>query len=232
MSVVVPLHASSIDRTRSLAVTTIVAWAHKDLPAGTSIVLANGLAFELGLRLQADYRLSEISDEPGVRVRPAAPLGVALPDGTPVDDWVALRASTGDATLLSGYRASTIAARLRAIGPTTWIESEVTGANQTSPIMGVLKDAPGVTVGARWTWPYGSGHLETIAFEIDPAKLVIPDRVVVTTQALARIVQGLEAAGPAARTAAAALLLRVQVADTDPAAPALLERLRKVAGAP
>jgi hypothetical protein len=50
----------------------------------------------------------------------------------------------------------------------------------------------------------------------------------VTTMGLQQIVKGLEAAGSASSSAAAALLARVEVADADPAAAALLDRLRRL----
>ena len=145
----------SIDRTRADAVRTIAAWVRSDLSPGSTVVLGNSLAFELALPLQAGYRMAELADEPGVHVQSGAPLGVATTGESGVDDWVALRASPTDVTSLYGFRSSTIAARLRGIGPTIWIQSELTGANQVSPIVDALSRAQGVTVAARWDWPYG-----------------------------------------------------------------------------
>ena len=227
-SVVVPLRQSSIDRTRADAVKTIAAWVRADVPAGSPVVLASGLGFELALHLQASYRTSQLTDEPGVHVQAEAPLGVASIDEPASDDWVALRASPTDITSLYGYRSSAIIDRLRKIGPTTWIQTELTGVNQVNPIVDALTEARGVTVAASWDWPYGNGRLESIVFRIDPDRLELPGRLFVTTQALERIVAGLEAGGPASGPAAASLLARVQVAGADPAGVGLLDRLRRL----
>jgi hypothetical protein len=227
-SVVVPAHQSSIDRTRADAVRTISAWVRANLAAGSSVGVASGLAFELALPLEAEYRVWQVRDEAGVHPRPAAPLGVATAAEPDADDWLALRASPTDVTSLYGYRASTIMDRLRQIGSTTWIHVEVTGANQASAIVEALDGASGVTVAETWDWPYGDNRLEATAFAIDPVRLAFPDRLVVTPEALARIVAGLEAAGPSSRPAAANLLARVEVAGTDPAAARLLDRLRRL----
>jgi hypothetical protein len=145
-----------------------------------------------------------------------------------VDDWVALRAAPGDVTSLSGYRSSTLIARLRDLGPTFWIKSELTGVRQNSPIVDALSEARGVTVAARWDWPYGANRIETTVFRIDPTQLEFPGRLVVTTPALQRIVVGLEAAGATSRTAATTLLARLEVPGADPAAAALVDRLRRL----
>jgi hypothetical protein len=228
-SVVVPQHQSSIDRTRADAVKTIAAWVRANVPAGSPVGVASGLAFELGLPLEADYRMWQLRDEAGVHVRPEAPLGVATAGEPDADDWLALRASPTDVTSLYGYRASTIVHRLRDIGQTIWIHAEVTSENQASPIVEALTGTPGVTVAATWDWPYGADRLEATAFAIDPSGLEFPDRVVVTTPALERIVAGLEAAGSASKIAAASLLARIEVAGADPAVAPLLDRLRRLA---
>jgi hypothetical protein len=227
-SVLVPQHQSSIDRTRADAVRTIAAWIRASVPAGSPVGVASGLAFELGLPLQAEYRMWQLRDEAGVHVRPEAPLGVAT-DGEPdADDWLALRASPTDVQSLYGYRASTIVDRLRDLGQTIWIHAEVTSENQASPIVEALSEATGVSVAARWDWPYGADRLEATAFAIDPSRLEFPGRLVVTPQALQRIVAGLEAGGATSQMAAANLLARVDVAGTDSAA-GVLDRLRRLA---
>jgi len=227
-SVVVPLHQPSLDRTRADAVRTITTWVRANLPPGSSVVLGNVLEFEVALGLQADYALVDLRDEPAIKVRPASPLGVGTAREPAADDWVALRASPGDVTSLSGYRSTTLVSRLRELGPTVWITSELTGARQSSPIVAALTEASGVTVGARWDWKYGTSRLETTVFRINPGQLEFPGRVVVTTKGLQQIVKGLEAAGSASSSAAAALLARVEVAAGDPAAAALLDRLRRL----
>jgi hypothetical protein len=227
-SVVVPLHQPSLDRTRADAVRTITTWVRANLPSGSSVVLGNVLEFEVALGLQADYRLVDLRDESAIKVRPASPLGVGSSRDPAADDWVALRASPGDVTSLSGYRSSTLVGRLRELGPTVWITSELTGARQSSPIVAALAEARGVTVGARWNWKYGTSRLETTVFRIDPGQLEFPGRVVVTTMGLQQIVKGLEAAGSASSSAAAALLARVEVAGADPTAAGLLDRLRRL----
>jgi hypothetical protein len=66
-------------------------------------------------------------------------------------------------------------------------------------------------------------------FAIDPVRLEFSGRLVVTPGALARIVAGLEAGGPASRPAAANLLGRLEIVGTDPTAAQLLDRLRRLA---
>jgi hypothetical protein len=227
-SVVVPLHQPSLDQTRADAVKTITTWVRTNLPPGSSVVLGNVLEFEVALGLQADYTLVDLRDEPAIKVRPTSPLGVGTAREPAADDWVALRASPGDVTSLSGYRSATLITRLRDLGPTIWITSELTGARQSSPIVAALTEARGVTVGAEWNWKYGTSRLETTIFRIDPGQLEFPGRVVVTEKGLQQIVKGLEAAGSASSSAAAALLARVEVADAGPAAAALLDRLRRL----
>jgi len=200
------------------------------VPAGSPVVLAHLLSNEMALPLQGDYRLSLVNDEAGVRPEASAPLGVGIPGSTAADDWVALRESPLDVTTLYGYRASEIADRLRGLGPTTWIESELTGSREVSPIVDALAGADGVRVAGSWSWPYGDEQLRTTAFEIDPDRLRFPDTVVLTTGALERVVTALERDPASARAPAAALLPRLKIADDDPAAAPWVARLRTLAG--
>jgi hypothetical protein len=142
--------------------------------------------------------------------RPAIGDGAARSRGpgrpAAADDWVALRESPLDVTTLYGYRASTIADRLRGLGPTVWIESELTGPREVSPIVDALSGADGVRVAGSWSWPYGDQQLRTTAFEIDPDRLRFPETVVLTSGALERIVTR-PRTGSSDRPAPAAALL-------------------------
>jgi hypothetical protein len=230
-SVVVPARPSSLDQSRAAAVATVADWVRKNVPPGSPVVLAHLLSNEMALPIQGDYRLSLVNDEAGVRPAASAPLGVGIPGSTAADDWVALRESPLDVTTLDGYRASEIADRLRGLGPTTWIESELTGSREVSPIVDALAGAEGVRVAGSWSWPYGDEQLRTTAFEIDPDRLRFPNTVVLTTGALERVVTALERDRTSARAPAAALVARLKVADDDPAAAPWVARLRALAGA-
>jgi hypothetical protein len=229
-SVVVPARPSSLDQSRAAAVSTVSDWVHSNVPAGSSIVLAHLLSNEMALPLEGDYRLSLVNDEAGVRPTSSAPLGVGIPGRPAADDWVALRESPLDVTTLYGYRASTIADRFRGLGPTVWIESELTGPREVSPIVDALSGAEGVRVAGSWSWPYGDQQLRTTAFEIDPDRLRFPETVVLTTAAAERIVTALERDPATGRASAAALLPRLRIADDDPAAQPWVARLRALAG--
>ena len=229
-SVVVPARPSSLDQSRAAAVATVGDWVRANVPAGSPVVLAHLLSNEMALPLQGDYRLSLVNDEAGVRPEPSAPLGVGIPGATAADDWVALRESPLDVTTLYGYRASEIADRLRGLGPTVWIESELTGSREVSPIVDALASADGVRVAGSWSWPYGDEELRTTAFEIDPDRLRFPETVVLTTGALERVVTALERDPASARAPAAALLPRLKIADDDPAAAPWFAKLRTLAG--
>jgi len=85
--------------------------------------------------------------------------------------------------------------------------------------------------GASWSWPTATGRLEATIFRVDRGRLDFDSTVWTSEPALRRIVEQLEAnAGAGARSAAAALLERVRLHPDDPGGPALLARLRRVAG--
>jgi hypothetical protein len=93
-----------------------------------------------------------------------------------------------------------------------------------------LDGADGAERVASWSWPYGAGRLETSIFEIDPDRLAFPDRVVLTTAALERLVAGLEADPATAGPAAEALVDRAVVEPDDAQHAVLIDRLRELAG--
>ena len=228
-STIVPTGRNSLDRVKIEAIDTLATWVRTELPRGSSVVIGNGLAFELGYALQSEYRVFDLRDEPGLLVRPEAPLGVARPDQTPNDDWVAVRVSPTDVISLYGYRSSAILARLRPIGPAIFLHTEFIGTNQVSPLGTALMGTPGATVIDAWDWAEGNSRMHTTAFRIDPDRLAFTPRLALTPQALQRIVNGLEAAGPASRAAAADLVARVEVTGDSPQTADLLARLGRLA---
>ncbi len=225
----VPSRTISTDRVRASAIGTVTEWVRANVPRGASVVFGTNLAFETALRLQSDYRTLQVRDVAGVRIDPSSPLGVREGAQPMVDDWVALRASPTDVTTLYGYRATTVLRQFQGLDGAYWILTDVAGSHNPTPIVSALRDATGAKLVGQWTWPYGSGTLQTTIFEVDSSRLAFTGQVSITVDALQRIVAQLERDPIAGRAAAMALARRAVVIPAGADAEALLARLRRIA---
>jgi hypothetical protein len=225
---VVSKAAPQTDRTQAEAIQTSVAWVHEHIPAGATVALGAEMAWQTSLQLMADYRLIQISDEAGLHVDAGTPLGVRSSQQEADGDWIALRASPTDVNTLYGSRARIIIGNIRSLAPRIWIVSEIVGA-YPSALVEALNGAAGLSQATHWSWPYGTGRLETTIFFVNPDRIGFPDRTVVTQEALARIIAGLERDPPAGAAAAASLAARAVVIPNDATAATMLDGLRRLA---
>ncbi len=216
------------DRTQAEAIRTSVAWVREHVPPGATVAFAEGLAWQTATELIADYRLGLVTDEAGLHVDAAAPLGVRSGQEAGDDDWIALRASGTDVNALYGYRARIVVDTIKTLAPRVWILGRVVGPNPY-PMLDAVDGATGVIPASHWSWPFGKDRLEITVFIVDPQRVAFPDRTVITQEALARIIAGLERSPRAGAAAAASLAARAVVIPNDPTAAALLDRLRHLA---
>ncbi|HEX7473148.1 MAG TPA: hypothetical protein VF323_08690, partial [Candidatus Limnocylindrales bacterium] len=224
-----PIARAQIDTdvVRSTAVQRAVDWVRANVPPGSTVAFGSQLTVETALRLRGDVQTVLISDDMGIVVDPTTLLGIRAGGDPPAADWVALRASPTDVNLFFGYRAGSVVSDFRALGARFWVQTDVD--QSISPIVQALRGATGVVLAGHWVTTRGSVRLETSIFKVDPGRLAFPDRVIVSQDALARIIAGFERAPAASVTAAGTLLARVTVIPDDARAAALVQRLRGLA---
>jgi hypothetical protein len=213
------------DATRAIAVNKVVDWVRANVPQGSTVAFGSQLSLETTLPLRRDYQTVPITEDIGIVVDPTAPLGIRVESDPQYGDWIALRASPYDVHLFYGYRAGSVVSRVRKLGVGYWVQ---TVDQPDTPIIEALRVASGVTLAAHWVTTTNALRLETSIYRIDPGRLAFPDRVVVSQDALARIIEALQRS-PSASVAAANLLARVTVIPDDAQAASLMQQLRRVA---
>ena len=209
---------------------TVAAWIRANVAPGGVIAFGRIGAFETALPVQLAYHTVLVRDEPDIRVSPGAPLGIAASDGQGLGDWFAMRESKFDTVSFYGYSAATTADALRSTGATVWIQMEVGGTSNISPVIDALAASSGVTPVAHWSWARGAGQLECTIYRVDPSALSFTDHLYITKAGLTRLVTGLERSPATAAPAASALLDRVVLVPAGVQAPDLIDRLRRIAG--
>lgn len=229
LAAALPKAPAAIDETRAEAVATAVAWVRGHLDPGSMVVFGSGLAMETAIHLVGDYRTAQVTDETGLEVDPAGPLGLTALDGTRADDWVALWPSRANVDSFIGYRAGRVVDTFRDLGPSVWIQTVITADGVPASMIEALERAEGVEPVVRWSWPLDAGYLETIIYRVDPLRLAFSNDVVITPAALERLVDGMEQSPNAYRVAAAALLERAVPIPPDAGVTEVLARLRAIA---
>ncbi len=222
---------SSLDAAKAAAVAAIVGWVDTELPAGSTVAFGSSLSMETAVQLHGDHPAASIRESVDVVVDPHAPLGVTRSKQPPTDDWIALAASPRSAQTMVGYQAGPLLNELRRTKAAAWVHVEEAGVGDALVVDGALTPEQGFERAASWSWPTDSGALDVTIYRVDHAALGFDRTVWASEPALQRLVTQLEAnGGRDARAAAAALLERLKVHPDDPGAPALLERLRALAG--
>jgi hypothetical protein len=143
---------------------------------------------------------------------------------------VAIDVAQRSAHEFQAFSASQLTRDLRSSKAAYWIY--VTEAATSAPtVVPALVGAAGVRQVAVWKWPTPSVPIGVHIYAIDPAALSFPtDRVVVSPEALERLVTELEAAKGAGQATAARLVPLLEVSPSSTLTDGLLVRLHRVAG--
>lgn len=222
---------SPLDAAKAAAVDSIVGWVEDELPPGSIVAFGALLSHEAAVGLGDDHRSVQIREDRDLVFDADAPLGVTRHGRAPVDDWLALSTSPTGARTFLGYEAGPLIDDLRRTGAAAWVQVQQTGVGDSLVVDAALTPAHGFQPAATWRYPTGAGSLIVTIYQVDPDRLAFDSTVWASEPALRRLVEQLEAdGGPGARKAAAALLERVRLHPDDPGGPALLERLRVLAG--
>lgn len=222
---------SPLDGAKAAAVASVGAWIKAELPPGSTVAFVASLAHETAVELGDGYRVVQVREARDVVVDPDAFLGVVRQGRPPASDWIALSALTRNPWTLDGYQAGTLIEQLRESGTDAWIQVQATDFGEPIVVDAALTPEHGFDRAANWSWPTAAGTLEATIYRVHLERLSFDTTVWTSVLALRRIVEQLEAAdSDGARAAAAALLERVRLYPDDPDGPALLERLRVVAG--
>jgi len=218
--------AAAVSNTSGLAA-EVAAWVDQNIPAGSTIMFGSVLANETALRLSGSYQLRSLQAKIGV-TDPAAPLGITV-RGVKAPDVVALdRHPRQDGFL--GFTAADVSSSLRSRQPVAWVY--VTGLDTATPSMVPwLETVPGITLATTIQSPAGVGlPLVAHIFRIDMASLAVPsDRTFASAGAVNALLDGLSS-NPAGPAIARALLARLSMSETGPAADAAMARLRAASG--
>ncbi len=223
-------HALTTRETRSgralaSAVTTTVDWVRANVPAGTPVAIGSMLSYEISLGLRGHNPTAQVRHLIAV-ADPATPEGIRLVGDPKADDWIAIDVVARNANEYQAFNAHRLVRDLRASGATYWIY--VTQASTSAPsIVPVLATAPGIREVAHWTFPTSTEPIGVHVYAIDPAALAFPvNRIVVSPEALDRLVGMLERAGAVGRPAACRIAASVDVEPPSAASSALVARLR------
>jgi 4-amino-4-deoxy-L-arabinose transferase-like glycosyltransferase len=215
---------------RADAIRTTVDWVRTNAPVGTKVAIGSLLSYEISLGLWGHNPTAQVRHVAAVG-DPSAPEGVRVSGEPPENDWIAIDVAPRNVNQFQAYTAGRLTRGLRASGAAYWIYATET-ATSAPTIVSALPGAGGVREVAHWSWPTSTVPIGIHIYAIDPPALTFPaDRLVVSPEALGRLVVELEAAGTAGRATATRLLAVVDVSPPSATTDGLLIRLRLVAGA-
>ncbi|HXI80490.1 MAG TPA: glycosyltransferase family 39 protein [Verrucomicrobiae bacterium] len=217
------------DQARADALTTTVAWVRANVPAGTKVAIGSFLSYEISLGLRGRNPTAQVRDVLAVG-DPTAPQGIRVSRGGPQADWIAIDIAPRNVNEYQAYSASKLTADLRTSTAAYWIYA-TEAATSAPTIVPALTGAAGIREIAHWTWPTATIPIVVNIFALDPAELAFPSgHVVVSPEALERLVAELQASPSTGRATAATLVPELQVSPPSPTTAALLAQLRLVAG--
>ena len=221
---------------RASLVEATTGWLLDNVPAGAPIGFGNFLGHEMAIGLRGRNPMVQTGQQLFV-FDPSAPLGLAAFGQPPVTDFIAIDVASRRALEFYAYRASTFS-RIHA-GRRTAYYVHNTGTTTSVPsLLGALTPEHGFTRVAGFEFPVVTrsgvaGSVESSVFAVKVGGISFEGSpVFVTVDALARLVELLEADGggePAAR----GLLDRAEIVGEgagEPEVEALMARLRAIAG--
>ena len=235
-SAVLAEHALTFRETRSgdarrAAIEQTVDWIRANATPGEKTVA-------IGIFLNNEIALGLRGSNPTKQVRhqqvvgdPTAPDGVRVFGQPTRDDWIAVDIAPRNINEFQAFSADELTRDLRASGANLWVYA-TEAATSAPEVVNALRDAPGVTEVASWSWPTPTIPVGVHVYRIDPAALdVATDQLHVSPEALERLVGQLEAAGAAGRATAANIADEVVITPPSAATDALIARLRALAEA-
>ena len=216
-------------RALASAVTTTVGWLRANLPPGATVAFGSFLGYEISLGLRGHNPTAQVRHIVVIG-DPTAPDAIRIAGQPVADDWVAIDVAPRNVNEFQAFSASRLSHDIRASGASYWVYATQT-ATSAPTIVPALAGAGGIRELMQWTWPTSTIPIAVHVYAIDPAGVSFPgNRLIVSPEALDRLVSGLEAAGPAGRATAGTLAGIIEVSPASPTTAALLDRLRRVAG--
>ena len=214
---------------RAAAIQTAVDWVHANVRQSETVAIGSFLSNEIALGLRGTNPTAQVLHKLAVG-DPAAPDGIRVSGLAPTDDWIAIDIAPRNVNEFQAFSAARLGAELRASRATVWVYA-TEAATSAPEIVDAIKGAGGLEEVGSWSFPTPTIPVGLHVYRIDASALAFPtDRLHVSAEALERLVNQLEAAGPAGRTTAANLVDKVVVDPATPATDTLLERLRTLAG--
>ncbi len=205
----------------------VSSWIEQRIPGGSTVMFGSVLANEVALRLDGTYQLRSLQARLGV-TDPGAPLGVRV-GGRAAPDVVALdRHPRQDAYL--AFTASGVLSALEKAQPVAWVYT--TGLDTSAAATAAwLATVSGIKPVAALHSPRGVGApLVAHIYLVDMANLAVPSSQTFASAAAVNALLDALGTGPQAKAIATALLGRIVLYDTGPAADAAMARLRAAAG--
>ena len=234
-SAVLAEHALTFRETRSgdarrAAIETTVDWIRTNATPGETVAIGSFLSNEIALGLRGSNPTKQVRHQQVVG-DPAAPDGIRVFGQPARDDWIAVDIAPRNINEFEAFSAEELTRDLRASGANLWVYA-TEAATSAPEVVNALKDAPGVTEVASWSWPTPTIPVGVHVYRIDPAALdFATNELHVSPEALERLVGQLEAAGAAGRATAANIVDEVVVTPATAATDALIARLRALAEA-
>ena len=205
----------------------VAAWIEANLPADSTVAFGSVLANQVALLLDGRYQLRSLQADLGI-ADASAPLGIRV-NGYPASDIVAIdRHPRQDAYLV--FTASGVVADLRRDQPAAWVYTTGldTSAAAAVPWLAIM---PGLRLATVLDSPSGMPTpLQAHIYWVDMPSVAAPSpRTFASSSAVNALLDSL-VARPQARSIAAALLARLTIYDSGPAADAAMARLKAAAG--
>jgi hypothetical protein len=200
-----------------------------NVPDGTPIAFGSFLGYEMAYHLVTDYPTHLVRHRISI-VDPKMPMGFAFPGEAPSDDWVAADTAPRNVNEYEAFRAPWVEGLLRRWKIGYWIYT--TGIETSAPsILGQLTPDHGFDQVATWTFGTKPRTNTVTIFRVNLERVALDrSRLYISPEALARLVDRLEAAPAASRPAARDLLAKIVVFPPSAVADADIARLAALAG--
>jgi hypothetical protein len=220
---------ADLDEAKDAAVSTVTDWLLDYVPEGSTVAFGTPLSFETAAGLRGRYRTVQVRERHDAVIDPRAPLGVRLPGGAGVRDWLALSTGTHNPNVLYAYRSTEMLDELRDAGAVAWVHFSEKADGEPLAIVDALKPDHGFDLAFNQSFRSGAVHIEVWIFTVHPERVGVDGSLYVTEPALAKLVAALQKAGAAAAPTARTLVAKIVVVPSDaPGASEELDRLRAI----
>jgi hypothetical protein len=221
--------AAPSDPGRAELVLAVTSWIEEHVPQGETVGFGGSLANNVAVELIRRNPAAQVREQQGIVFSARSPFAVRVPGTSSVHDWIALFDAPRNPRTFYGYSLTSFERQLRSSS----VNTLVLMGTEDDPGIVIAKQLftpdHGVQVLASWDLPVHDPAVAGLVLGVQPDRLRFGSDVLMTEDALRRLVVQLQDAGVAGREAAAEVLDRVVVVDPGPQSISLEATLRRLA---